>query len=377
MAGTSAPSQIGVDMTLSVSISSNLDQFALEVDFQAEAGVTAIFGASGAGKTTIINAVAGIHKPDRGRISLGGKLFFDAEERVNLPVAHRQSGYVFQDHRLFPHLNVARNLDFARKARRLPDNSVLRAQVLDMLGLEALLSRYPIDLSGGEKQRVAIGRALLSEPNILLLDEPLASLDQARRLEILPYLERLRDHTDLPILYVSHSVSEVARLANQVLLIDRGQQRQFGSVTDVLSNPEIARFVGVAEAGAVLFADVLGIHADGVTELQTSGGRLFVSQKSANTAGKVRVRIQAKDVMLSLGKPEGISALNSLPCEVSGIQENAERGVLVRLKCGSDFILASITQRSRKHLDLKVGMPIFAILKTVSMTQSDIGYNNI
>lgn len=361
-------------MTLSVSISTNLDQFALEVDFRAEKGVTAVFGASGSGKTTVINAVAGLHRPDRGHIAFDDEVFFSSTQSVDLPVADRQLGYVFQDHRLFPHMTVEANLQFARRARRLPKDSAGFSQIVDMLGLGALLQRYPVDLSGGEKQRVAIGRALLSQPKVLLLDEPLASLDQARRLEILPYLERLRDHTDLPILYVSHSVSEVARLANQVVLLDRGQQGRCGSVSDVFSEPATIQYMGVSDLGSVLFAKVVKVHEDGVTELAASGGRLFVNQSVAQSEGAIRVRIRAQDVMLSLTRPEGISALNSLEGEITDIQSGAGNSILVQLKCGTDHILSRITERSRQQLGLKVGLPIFAVLKTVSMAQDDIGY---
>lgn len=362
-------------MTLHVSINTNLDQIALNVEFQAEKGVTAIFGASGAGKTTVINAIAGLHRPDRGHIAVDQTVFFSSSEAVDLPVAKRQLGYVFQDHRLFPHMTVASNLDFARRARRLPSDPKTMGRILDLLGLEELVARYPVDLSGGEKQRVAIGRALLSQPQVLLLDEPLAALDQPRRLEILPYLERLRDNTDVPILYVSHSVSEVARLANQVVLLDRGQQVGCGSVSEVFSDPASSQFIGVSDLGSVLFARHVTTHDDGVTELAAAGGCLFVNQSVPPAQGAIRVRIRAQDVMLSLTQPEGISALNSLSGVITDIQSGSGNGVLVQLKCGSDHILSRITERSRQQLGLTVGMPVFAVLKTVSMAQDDIGFN--
>ncbi|UZD91543.1 molybdenum ABC transporter ATP-binding protein [Cognatishimia activa] len=364
-------------MTLSVSISSNLDQFALEVDFQAPRGVTAIFGASGSGKTTIINAIAGLHRPDRGQISFDDDVFFSSDKEVDLPVSKRRLGYVFQDHRLFPHMTVVANLKFARRARKLGRQDGQFDRIIDLLGLSNVLERYPVDLSGGEKQRVAIGRALLSDPKVLLLDEPLASLDQTRRLEILPYLERLRDTTQLPILYVSHSVSEVARLANHVVLLDRGQQGKTGTVSEVFSDPQSAQYVAQSDLGAVLFARFVKVHDDGVSELMTSGGgRLFVNQQLPKSDHKVRVRIKAQDVMLSLSQPEGISALNSLQGHISDIQSSATGGVLVQIECGEDFILSRITERSRRQLCLEVGQEIFAILKTVSMAQNDIGYRN-
>lgn len=358
-------------MTLSVSISSNMDHFALEVEFRVSAGVTAIFGASGAGKTTVINTIAGLHRPDRGKISFDDQILFCSETRVNLPTSQRRLGYVFQDHRLFPHMTVAENLTFARRAQGMTENAAREAQVIDILGIGALQKRYPVDLSGGEKQRVAIGRALLSDPNVLLLDEPLASLDQARREEILPYLERLRDHADLPMVYVSHSVSEVARLANQVVLMDQGQQRSVGPVGEIFADPATSDFMPETDMGAVVFAQVKRHHADGVTEFETGGGRLFLPKTSAGIGDVQRVRIRAQDVMLSLARPEGISALNILETEITAISKGAR--VLVQLQCGSDRLLARITERSLKALNLSVGQTVFAILKTVSVARGDVG----
>ncbi|SHH60952.1 molybdenum ABC transporter ATP-binding protein [Cognatishimia maritima] len=361
-------------MTLNVAITTVLKGFDLDVNFAAERGVTAIFGASGAGKTTVINAVAGLHRPDQGTITLDNDTFFAADRGINVPVADRRLGYVFQDHRLFPNMTVAQNLSFAKKARGLRQDGQHHSAVLEILGIAPLLGRYPTDLSGGEKQRVAIGRALLSQPKVLLLDEPLASLDHARRLEILPYLERLRDHSDLPILYVSHSVSEVARLANQVVLLDRGRQIQVGPVTEVFSDLDAAQFLGRDDHGAVLFAKVVATHADGVTEVQSSGGRLFVNQTVSSANKRIRLRIRAQDVMLSLSRPEGLSALNVLPCVIADIRSEAKNSVLVQLACGPDRLLSRITERSRQHLNLQIGMPIFAVLKTVSMAQEAIGF---
>ena len=326
MAGPATGEGYAGAMTLSVRISHPFPGFRLDVDFEAPDGVTAIFGPSGAGKTTIINAVAGLFLPETGRVASGGATFFDSEQQINLPTQKRQIGYVFQDHRLFPHLDVKTNLTYGRRARGLGENRAEFDRIIAMLGLENLLDRAPLALSGGEKQRVAIGRALLSDPRVLLLDEPLASLDQRRRQEILPYLERLRDEARLPILYVSHSVSEVARLSNQVVLMDHGQQIDVGPVGQVFVQPKSAERVGAEDLGAVLFAKVRAHHSDGVTELDAAGGRLYLPKTDAEIGAIQRVRIRAQDVMLSRQRPEQISALNVLAGAIVEIARDDRTG---------------------------------------------------
>lgn len=205
-------------MSVSIDISHHQGDFRLNAAFEAGPGVTTLFGHSGSGKTTLINAIAGLLTPDKGRITVNGRILYDQNAKVNIPAHKRRVGYVFQDARLFPHMTVRKNLTYGQRFNRRtaqPHNDVVA-----MLGIGPLLDRYPGALSGGEKQRVAIGRALLSAPEILLLDEPLAALDETRKEEILPYLERLRDHARLPILYVSHSVAEVARLANTMVVLN-------------------------------------------------------------------------------------------------------------------------------------------------------------
>ncbi|MDR0253553.1 MAG: molybdenum ABC transporter ATP-binding protein, partial [Brucellaceae bacterium] len=208
--------------------------FRVEAAFRAETGVTALFGASGAGKTTLLRMIAGTLRPEEGRIAIGNLVLFDSAKNINLKPEERRIGYVYQDARLFPHLNVLRNLTYAQWAgKRKPERKL--EEITELLGIGALLQRKPHQLSGGEKQRVAIGRALLSAPRLLLLDEPLSSLDHARRQEILPYLERLRDESGLPIVFVSHEVDEVARLADTLVLLERGRVRESGSVFDIFS----------------------------------------------------------------------------------------------------------------------------------------------
>jgi molybdate transport system ATP-binding protein len=208
---------------LELDVSKRLGPTLIEAAFTAKPGITALFGPSGAGKTSIVNMIAGLITPERGRIVLGGEILFDSAGRAAVPVHKRRIGYVFQDDRLFPHLSVRHNLAFGRWMNGRARDATHEAQILDLLGIEPLLGRRPAGLSGGEKQRVAIGRALLSGPKLLLLDEPLASLDAARKAEILPYLERLRDRTGIPMVYVSHSAEEVERLADTIIRLEAGR----------------------------------------------------------------------------------------------------------------------------------------------------------
>ena len=217
-------------MMLSVDVEKKLGEFTLNAAFTTDGGATALFGPSGAGKTSIINMIAGLLAPDRGRIAHGDEVLFDSAARKNLPAHKRRAGYVFQDGRLFPHLSVARNLDYGRWISGLPRDGAAFAHVVDLLDIGALLKRRPGALSGGERQRVALGRALLLNPRLLLLDEPLASLDAARKAEILPYFERLRDEARVPILYVSHNAGEVQRVANRIVMIEAGRVTRTGGV---------------------------------------------------------------------------------------------------------------------------------------------------
>lgn len=344
-------------MMLEVSIRHRLSGFTLDAAFTAGPGVTAIFGQSGAGKTTLINAVAGVLRPDSGRITLNGAVL--SEGRIFIPPHRRRIGYVFQDGRLFPHLTVKQNLLYGRwfsKGRSDP------ARIIAMLGIAPLLDRRPARLSGGEKQRVAIGRALLSDPRLLLLDEPLAALDTARKAEILPYLERLKEER-LPILYVSHSVGEVVRLAETVILIEAGSVRAAGSPSAILSDPEGG--LPAREAGALIDARVVAQEPDGLTRVAISGGDLFLPLV-AQTGAALRVRIHAQDVMIARERPNGLSALNILPATVQSVSTNGAQS-LVLLRVGTDPVLANITTRSATALGLQNGAECFAILKSVAI----------
>ncbi|MEE3317228.1 MAG: molybdenum ABC transporter ATP-binding protein [Pseudomonadota bacterium] len=357
-------------MSLSVDIHHHFDGFDLDVQFQTEGGLTALFGRSGAGKTTVINALAGVFRPDRGRIEMSGRTLFDSPTRTDVPVHKRGLGYVFQDARLFPHMNVAQNLKYGARFRK---SRVSGDQVVEMLGIGHLLDRRPAELSGGEKQRVAIGRALMSGPEMLLMDEPLAALDQARKDDILPYLERLRDEADLPILYVSHSIAEIGRLATSVVALEHGRVVRAGAAEDILSDPDAVATFGVQDAGAMLRGRVVAHHDDGLTELAVGGGQLWLPRIMAPVDSTVRVRVEARDVMLSLQQPADISALNVLPATVLSLRDGDGPGAMVQLQVGPDRILARITGRSAKALNIRAGQTLFAVLKSVAVAKQDIG----
>jgi molybdate transport system ATP-binding protein len=360
-------------MSLEVSITHRLGAFALATEFVSDGGITALFGRSGAGKTSVIRSVAGLMRPNAGRIAIDGRVLFDSASGVDLPPHQRAVGYVFQDARLFPHLSVARNLAYgARFAANRAQVTGLN-EVTALLDLEDLLERRPDTLSGGESQRVAIGRALLSAPQVLLLDEPLAALDAARKAEILPYFERLRDELAIPALYVSHSASEVSRLAGQVVVLDKGRVALSGPALDVLADPRILPIMGVREAGAVLPARVVAHDdADGLTELAVSAGTLYLPRVQATVGTAVRLRIDASDIILSRTRPDGISALNILPVTVGSVTMGQGPGAAVSLMAGEDRLLARITKRSVRVLELVEGGTCFAVLKSTSVAPADI-----
>ena len=359
-------------MTLSVALSHDYPGFTLDVAFEVPPGVTALFGPSGSGKSTVINAVAGLLRPAKGRITNGSLVLMDTEKGITLPTQHRRVGYVFQDDRLFPHLNVRQNLLYGRWfAPKEPGLSFDR--VVAMLDVAPLLNRRPGTLSGGERQRVAIGRALLANPQILLMDEPLAALDEARKAEILPYIEPLRAMTPIPILYVSHSVSEIARIAGTVVLIGAGRILRSGTVEEVFSDPSVVTAVGVRDAGSVITARVAAQDDDGLTRLLTSAGPIWLPRVAAGIGALVRVRIAAQDIILSNTRPEGLSALNILPATITSLRIGDGPGAIIQLRVGEDLLLARVTRRSVAHLDLAVGSEVFAVLKSVSVAPGDVG----
>ncbi|HTW36501.1 MAG TPA: molybdenum ABC transporter ATP-binding protein [Rhizomicrobium sp.] len=351
---------------IDVRLHHRFDAFVLDAAFTIERpGITALFGPSGAGKSTVASAIAGLFRPAEGRIVIGDRVVFDSAARVALPPRLRRIGYVFQDARLFPHMSVANNLRFGW--RRAPEQAGEDefARIVELLGLEELLARKPAKLSGGEKSRVALGRALLSSPSLLILDEPLAALDAARKAEILPWFERLRDDAALPMIYVTHALDEVARLADAIVLLRKGKVVAQGAAFDLLPDLEFAGLAGTTPLGAVFAARVATHRDDGLTELAFEGGTLFVPRLDAQRGAKLRVRLRAEDVMLARVIPGAISANNVLPTTVAGVRVADESHADVQLACGATKIVARITRASFARLEIKPGMAMFAIVKSV------------
>jgi molybdate transport system ATP-binding protein len=359
---------------LEVDIEHHLGAFALDIHFASGRGLTALFGRSGAGKTSVVNAIAGLIRPQRGHIAIDGAVLLDTERGILTPAHRRRIGYVFQEGRLFPHLTVRQNLLFGHWFAPRGASAARLDDVVDLLGIGALLARRPGRLSGGEKQRVAIGRALLAGPRLLLMDEPLASLDAARKDEILPYLERLRDEADVPIVYVSHAAVEVARLATTVVLIADGRVQAVGPVTEVMGRAGLYPLAGGFEAGAVLAVTVAAHDARwGLTELAGAFGRLTVPRLELPLGTRLRVRIRARDVILALALPHGISALNVLAGEVEALVPIDEGALDVQLRLGPERLLARVTRRSGDALGLAPGRPVFAVIKTVAIDRRSLG----
>lgn len=356
---------------LQVDVSLAFPDFTLQVaqDFALN-GVTAIFGRSGSGKSSLLRVIAGLETRAKGRVVMAGQVWQDGTH--HMPPHQRGVGYVFQDTRLFPHLTVHGNLDFALNRARGLDGPTLD-DVVTALDLALLLARRPAALSGGERQRVAIGRALLTAPKILFMDEPLAALDEARKSEILPYLERLRDAGGVPILYVSHALAEVTRLADQVVVLQAGRVLRAGPAQDLFADPAAAQLFGLREAGALLNASIEAQEDDGLTRLATSAGPLLLPRIDAPTGTQLRIRIHAQDVILSRTRPIGLSALNILPATVTALRVGDGPGALVQLRAGDDLLLARITRRSVAALDLSVGVTVYAVLKSVAVARDDVG----
>jgi len=340
--------------------------FGLEVDVRLPArGVTAIFGPSGSGKTTLLRLIAGLERADDGYLAVAGEVWQDANSF--LPTHARPLGFVFQDARLFPHLDVRRNLDYG--LRRIPPASrrVALDGVIDLLGIGPLMDRKPDRLSGGERQRVAIARALGVSPRLLLMDEPLAALDQARKQEVLPYLERLHDTLEIPVLYVSHAIGEVARLADHMVVLDGGRVVAQGSTIDLMARANLPLSRDDGE-GALIEAGV-ACHDETyqLTDIVFPGGRLTLPRQAREVGQRVRVRVLARDVSLTLAAQTGTSIINILPARVTGITESGPSQSVVSLDLGGTTILARVTRKSVDALGLKPGLAVHAQIKGVAL----------
>lgn len=354
-------------MTLSVAVEHELGAFRLDARFTCGEGVTALFGQSGAGKTSLVNSIAGLMRPGKGRITLNGETLFDSERGIHVPARKRRFGYVFQEGRLFPHLTVRQNLTYSRLFGAMETSAELD-HIVDLLGLRDLLERRPAQLSGGEKQRVAIGRALLARPRMLLLDEPLASLDAHRRNEIMQYIELMRDEVRIPIIYVSHSVEEVVRLAATVVLMSAGTVAAVGEVEEVMGRPDLRVAAGTFEGGAVVDARVTGQDMQyDLATLAFDGGTLTVTNLDALIGEPVRVRIRARDVSIALDPPSRVSIQNVLHGKIAAIGP-AQAGIVdVTIAVGSVMLRSRITRRAADQLGLAPGLEVYALIKAVSL----------
>ena len=346
--------------------------FALDVDTRLPGqGVTAVFGPSGCGKTTLLRAMAGLTRPAPGRVLVNGEVWQDDARRLWRPTHRRPLGLVFQDAGLFEHLTVQGNLDFGLKRVPLAERRLALPQAVELLGIGHLLARRPAQLSGGERQRVAIARALATSPRLLLMDEPLAALDAARKAELLPYFELLTRELGVPMLYVTHSLDEVARLADHLLLIDAGRVTAQGAAADLLARLDVARQHGDA-AGVLIEGRVTALDADYRLLHVRFGGGVIQCVQTADAAPpapgqRVRLRVQARDVSLALSRAQDSSILNVLPATVRSLADDGPAQTLVALDASGTPLLARVTRKSAQALALTPGQPVYAQIKGVAV----------
>ncbi|NBB51114.1 molybdenum ABC transporter ATP-binding protein [Rhizobium sp. CRIBSB] len=349
---------------LELSIRHRQGDFRLEADLKLGEGLTALFGASGSGKTTLINTVAGLIRPQEGRIIFNGATWSDGS--TFLPPHRRRIGYVFQEGRLFPHLTVLQNLRYGERLLPRAERREDLTRIAALLGIADLLARRPSHLSGGEKQRVALGRALMASPKLLLMDEPLSALDSALKAQILPYIERIRDGFGVPILYVSHHVEEVSRLANAVVTFDKGRASSVGRPDETLAT--VLQASGDLPAGNFIEAEITGHHeADGLTEARSSAGPLLLRRTHLSVGTRVRVFVPVSDIVVAIEPAEGLSALNRLSGHVIDIGEGDGGSVTLTVDCRGQPMVAQVTRRSLRQLALEPGKPVHLLFKTVSI----------
>lgn len=362
--------------TLDIDVTKQFDEnsFHLQASLPTK-GISAIFGRSGAGKTTLINLVSGLVQPDSGHIRFNGRTIFDSKQGVDIAIEKREIGYVFQDARLFPHLSVERNLRYG--VTNFDSNYF--NEIVTLLAIEPLLSRYPSSLSGGEKQRVAIGRALLSKPKVLLMDEPLASLDNPRKRELMPFLEALSSRVDIPILYVTHSLNEILRLAQYLVIIDEGRIVESGLIEQVWGSKIMQSWQSFSDKSALFKGEVVAQNDTyGLTKVAlTKEHYLWVQRTEAAVGEAVRLRVRANDVSIALSRAQNTSIRNILPCTIKTIAHGGKgtprQSVEVVLALGGQCeLIATITQWAVDDLQLRVGQSVYAQIKGVSVAQKDV-----
>jgi len=354
---------------IEIDIAKRLGQFALDVSFSAGGGVTALFGRSGAGKSTIVKAIAGLVRPERGRVRIGDEVLFDAARRVDVPAEKRRAGVVFQDGRLFPHLSVKQNLLYGF-ARAVGAKAIDVESVIGVLGIENLLDRRPANLSGGERQRVAVGRALLAQPRVLLMDEPLAALDDARKAEVLPYLEDLNARFGIPIIYVTHDADEVLRLASDVVLLADGKVAASGALGDVTSRLDLPPEAEALGLGAI-FEGRIEAHdeARGLSTVATAAGAFKLPLQKRAVGARVAIRVAARDVALALERPTAISVQNMFDAVVDEMRAAAPHVVRLALTAGQGRLVAEVTADAVQRLKLSPGAKVVALVKSVALAR--------
>ncbi|MTI16790.1 molybdenum ABC transporter ATP-binding protein [Rhodobacteraceae bacterium RKSG542] len=352
---------------IDVDISGQLGSFQINAAFQNSGGVSALFGPSGSGKTSLVRMICGLDTPSAGTIRLGDATVFDSARSINLPTHKRRLGVVFQEPRLFPQMNVEANLRFSRWAHR-EHSSQKFSDVLELLGISHLLSRSPRDLSGGEKQRVAIGRALLSDPAVLIMDEPLSSLDGARKAEILPYLGRLKSETKLPILYVSHSLSEIEQLADHLVLLQQGRTVASGPLTKMLSAHDLLPEEGASGEGSLLVGTVSGFDEEwSLTSVDVEGQTLLLPDLKVTKDARLRLHINARDVVIAKERPLDISLRNAFQVRIANIRQISDANVIVTCVLGEQSLKARLTRHAVHALGLSAGQQVWAMVKSAAL----------
>ena len=356
-------------MTVSVKLCKTLGPLTINASFESPGGVTALFGKSGAGKTSIVQMLAGLMDPDKGKIDIDGAPVYDSDIGLNIAPEKRRVGYVFQDARLFPHMNVHRNLGYgARRNRGRIGSGPGFDDVVDVLAIRSLLDYPPHNLSGGEKQRVALGRALLSAPRLLLMDEPLVALDIERKWEVLPFINRIQREFEIPIVYVSHSIEEILQIADSLVLVANGEISAEGPVAKILNRPELMRAAGDGNAGSVISVIVTDLDpAYGIAALGFPGGLFRVTAPDLTVGESLRIRVRARDVSLAIEPPRNISVLNVFEGTIETVSAVQGSQVNVLVDIGGTLISSQITTKSLDDLALRAGMKVFAMVKAVAI----------
>ena len=359
---------------LKVSIKHEFPSLTIDIQFEGEQNcITALFGKSGSGKTSILNMISGLVKPDYGYIEIDNDIILDTNNNIFTPPQKRNIGYIFQDSRLFPHLNVLSNLKYGINTVNAKHPVIQIDKVIDTLKLENLLDRKTSNLSGGEKQRVAIGRALLTCPRLLLMDEPLASIDAQMRAEIFPFVEDLQNKFKMTILYVSHSIEEVIRLADKMLLISEGKKEAQGDVEQIMSRLDLYPLTGRFDAGAVISAKVEGFDKRfELLSLSFKGGTLLVNAPNLPIGKHVRTHIRSRDVSLSLNVPSKNSILNIFKGNIIDINLDGGPQVEIKVDIGVALI-ARITRKSYEEMHLSIGSSVYTMIKAVAINRGNMG----